>query len=199
MTADYFQEIESHFARRRGTAFVFNAKDWSLMKGWADEGIPLSVVIEAIDSVFDKNEARGSKRVVSSLSYCRHAVKEIWSERRELHVGGEDSSPEENGGVRLEQLASALESADDASVRAFGQRVRALSAEKSVPRIEEALIALEEELIDAVLKGSGSDLREEAAKIDLSGLDPKVRERTIEANLRRLARDRFSIPRLTLF
>jgi hypothetical protein len=50
---EYFTEIESHFAFRRGTPFVLNAKDWSLMKGWAEEGIPLAVVIEAIDAVFD--------------------------------------------------------------------------------------------------------------------------------------------------
>jgi hypothetical protein len=109
VSADYFLEIESHFAARRGTPFVLNAKDWALMKSWNDEGVPLPVVIEAIDSVFDKNAAKGSKKVINSLSYCRHAVKELWQERRELQVGAQDSVPEEDAAARLDALAADVE------------------------------------------------------------------------------------------
>jgi hypothetical protein len=45
------------------------------MKKWHEDGIPLPVVIEALDSVFEKQEAKGKK--VNSLSYCKHAVKEL--------------------------------------------------------------------------------------------------------------------------
>jgi len=87
MTAQpYFEEIEGHFAARRGTPFILSAKDWALMKSWHDEGVPLPVVIEAIDSVFEKNETSGRQKKINSLSYCRHAVKELWDERRELTV-----------------------------------------------------------------------------------------------------------------
>ena len=72
--ADYFLEIEAHFALRRNTPFILSAKDWALMQKWRAEGIPLPVVIEAIDSVFEKNETSGRRKVISSLSYCRHAV-----------------------------------------------------------------------------------------------------------------------------
>ena len=47
---EYYTEIESHFALRRGTPFVLSAKDWHLMKRWNDDGIPLPIVIEAIES-----------------------------------------------------------------------------------------------------------------------------------------------------
>src|SRR5436853_5501972 len=90
---DYFLEIESHFAMRRGTPFILSAKDWALMKTWAEGGIPLPVVIEAIDTVFEKAAER--KKIVNSLSYCRHAVKELWSERKELQVGASGTVPEE--------------------------------------------------------------------------------------------------------
>src|ERR671935_1782558 len=83
---DYYLEIEAHFAHRRQTPFILSAKDWALMRKWHDEGIPLPVVIEAIDSVFEKNETSGRRKVISSLSYCRHAVKEMWNERRELYA-----------------------------------------------------------------------------------------------------------------
>lgn len=191
VSADYFLEIESHFAQRRGTPFVLNAKDWSLMKSWADDGIPLSVVIEAIDSVFDKQEAKNKK--VNGLSYCRHAVKEMWQERRELLIGGQESAPEEEVLPRLELLASSIEPVSPD----FASRIRALSSEKSVPRVEERLMELEQELIDALLP-QAEELRAEARALT-SGADEKTRARTEEAHLRRLVRDRFGLPRLTIF
>lgn len=200
---DYFEEIQSHFAMRRGTPFpVGNPKDWALMKEWAAAGIPLPVVIEAIDSVFDKATARD--KTVNSLMYCRHAVKEIWAQRRDLQAGAEEVAPEEDAAPLLERLAAELEgsSAPAGVVADVSAAVRELAREKSVPRIEERLIALEHELIERTLAASAeaAALRADAASLgDTSRLDEKTRARTVEANLRRLVRDRFALPRLTLF
>ena len=191
MSADYFQEIESHFAQRRGTPFIVNAKDWALMKGWNEAGIPLPVVIEAIDAVFDKQDAKGRK--VNGLSFCKHAVKELWDERRELQAGSEEISPEQNPVPRLEALA-------DAVVRVspeFATRIRELAAEKTAPRIEEKLIDLEQQLVEALLENA-PDLSVEARQL-ATGADEKTRARTEQAHLRRLVRERFELPRLTLF
>ncbi|HEX6179519.1 MAG TPA: hypothetical protein VF057_14240, partial [Thermoanaerobaculia bacterium] len=128
---DYFLEIEGHFAARRGTPFILSAKDWVLMKKWRDDGIPLPVVIEAIDAVFEKNEASGRRKVINSLSYCRHAVKELWSDRKELFVGGEEGTPEEQPAPRLERLAEAVESASGRQdvLRRAAAEIRALVSE----------------------------------------------------------------------
>jgi hypothetical protein len=198
---DYYIEIESHFALRRGTPFVLSAKDWHLMKRWHDDGIPLPIVIEAIDTVFQKNEESGRKKVISSLSYCRHAVKEIWDERRELAVGDDATTPEEAPDAALELLAAELEASGAA--QSFAPRVRELAALRSVPKIEERLMELEHEMINSIL-GSLLDrdaLRVEIARAlgDTSRLDEKTRARTEEANLRRVVRERFGLPRLTLF
>lgn len=192
MSSDYFLEIESHFAHRRGTPFILNAKDWALMKGWADEGIPLAIVIEAIDTVFDRREAESKK--VNGLSFVKYAVKELWKERKELQVGGEGAVPEEDVVPALEALASRLA---DTAAAAFADRVRALAKEKSVPRVEEQLIELEQELIESLLP-QAEELRVEARALT-SGADEKTRARTEEAHLRRLVREKFGIPRLTLF
>ncbi|MBV8517884.1 MAG: hypothetical protein JO197_10835 [Acidobacteria bacterium] len=199
--SDYFTEIEAHFARRRGTPFILNAKDWALMKSWSDAGVPLPVVIEAIDSVFDKNEAAARKRAINSLSYCKHAVTELWSERRELHAGATDAAPEESPAPLLAALAAELEGSEHEIVRAFGARVRELEREQSVPRIEERLIALEQELFDALLAAGDADaLREEVRRaIGGAKLDEKTRARTEEAHLRRAVREQYALPRLTLF
>src|ERR1051326_8285251 len=185
---DYFAEIESHFAEKRGTPFVVNPKDWALMQQWFAAGIPLPVVIEAIDSVFEKAAERN--KVVNSIHYCKHAVKELWDERRELTVGEGSSTPESSPSDSLEALASQLP-------EPFASRVRALAAAGSVPRIEEKLIELEREMIDALLASLPENDR---PVITLPpDVDEKTRARTQEANLRRAIRDRFNLPRLTLF
>lgn len=185
VSADYFLEIESHFVNRRGTPFIFNAKDWALMQEWAGDGIPLPVIIEAIDAVFDKASERG--KVVNGLRYCRHAVKELWKARRELQVGADSTTPEADPQPLLETLAAALESTE---ARSFAPRVRDLGSEKSVPRIEERLIDLEHELAAAL---ATEEIRAEAARAAEGNV------RAEEAHVRRLVRERFGLPRLTLF
>lgn len=190
MSADYFLEIEAHFISRRGTPFVLNAKDVNLIREWHDAGIPLPIVIEAIDAVFDKQEAKEKK--VNGLSFCKYAVKELWAERRELQVGSESVTPEEDPAARLEALALALESSPASS---YAARVRELAREKSVPKIEEALMALEEELMASLATDA---LRAEAAAL-AAGVDEKSRARSEEAHLRRLVREELQVPRLTVF
>jgi hypothetical protein len=198
---NYFMEIEGHFAMRRGTPFILSPKDWVLMKKWRDDAVPLPIVIEAIDSVFEKNETSGRNKKISSLSYCRHAVKELWSERRDLYAGASGSVPEAAPAASLDELASRIESIEIAA--SFAPRIRALIAEKSVPAIENALLALEAELIEhimAIAPDAIASIREEVAKaLAQSPVDEKTRARTEEANLRRLVREKFELPRLTMF
>lgn len=186
MSADYFLEIEAHFARRRGTPFVLNAKDWALMQSWAADGIPLPIVIEAIDSVFDKKEG---KKTINSLHYLRHAVKDLWKERRSLQVGAHEESPEADPKPLLETLASAVPFEDIAA------QIRALTG--SVPAIEERLIEIEAELVARL---ATDEIRAEVAQAAASiPMDEKNRARTEEALLRRFVRERHGLPRLTLF
>ena len=198
----YYQEIEAHFALRRGTPFILNAKDWALMKKWYEDGVPLPIVIEAIDAVFEKNETSGRKKVISSLSYCRHSIKELWSDRQNLYVGAGEETPEAGAEALLDSLASLLETSEVAAP--FAARVRALASEKSIPKIEERLIDLEREMVDAFIAADPDSIAAIRADIaialgDTSKLDAKTRSRTEEANLRRLVREKFGLPRLTLF
>lgn len=198
MSDAYFVEIEAHFAARRGTPFILSAKDWALMKKWHDEGVPLPVVIEAIDAVFEKNETSGRRKTISSLSYCRHAVKELWEDRKVLYVGETETTPESS----LDMLASQLESTSLGAP--FAARVRDLARLGSVAKIEEHLIDLERELIDAAIAAAPAEvvsIRDEITSTlgDTSRIDEKTLARTLEANLRRLVRERFGLPRLSLF
>lgn len=193
METDYFQEIEAHFAARRGTPFVVNPKDWALMQEWAAQEIPLPVVIEAIDAVFEK--AADRNKVVNGLRYCRHAVKELWAARRELSVGAAESTPEAGAEDALQSLAEKLTSSANETIRTFAARVLALGREKSVPKIEEKLMELEQELVDAL---ASDEILAEASRL-ASGASEKSRARTEQAHMRRLVRERYELPRLTLF
>jgi len=209
---DYFLEIEARFAERRGTPFIFSAKDWALARGWQDDGVPLSIVIEAIDTVFERNESSGRRKVISSLSYCRHAVKELWNERKELYVGGHEVAPEAATGTILEELAAAIEEsasslqeAPASLLRGAAATVRTYGSQQSVPRIEESLMQLEHSLIEeltATLPASELESVRAEVRAALAGMpakDDATRRRTEEANLRRVVRERFNLPRLSLF
>lgn len=198
---DYFLEIEAHFAQRRGTPFILSAKDWALMKEWSESGVPLPVVIEAIDQVFENNEASGRRKTISSLTYCKHAIREIWNERKQMHVGSGQSLPEEDPAPILEQLAASVEAVS----QPVADSIRQLEKERSVPVIENKLIELEQQLMAECLSSMDpfalQSLREEVVRSlgDTSRLDEATRLRTEEANLRRLVRERFGLPRLSLF
>ena len=189
---DYFLEIESHFAMRRGTPFILSAKDWVLMKKWADDGIPLPVVIEAIDTVFEKALER--KKVVNSLSYCRHAVKEMWEDRKELQIGASTTVPEEGSADTLARLAAAVAPLSEP----IADEIRGLEKEQSARAIEDRLIEIERRLV-AQIPGLDAMRAEVAEALAGTKLDDKTRARTEEAMLLRLVREKFALPRLSLF
>ncbi|MBW3671756.1 MAG: hypothetical protein KY432_08815 [Acidobacteria bacterium] len=209
---DYYLEIESHFARRRGTPFVFSARDWALIREWKESGVPLSIVVEAIDSCFDKRQESSRRRTISSLSYCRHAVTELWDERRELQIGAGGTVPELAPSAGVESLASALEqSARDSGesrvrerIAAAAERISSLRS-RSVPEIETELIEIEEKLYEDLERLLPERLRRaieqrlEKSMRDVEFRDELTRARTRDANLRRIVRGELGLPRLSLF
>jgi hypothetical protein len=206
--SDYFLEIEAHFIQRRSSPLPpISGKDWALMKQWAEEGVPLPLIIEAIDAVFDRAAEKGSEKPISTLRYVKHAVAKLWKERKEMSVGGREETPEEDVSGMLDALAGdlAAATAPPAVLEPMSARIRELARLRSVPKVEEQLIELERELIEqvvATLSAAELDaLRAEVARVvgDPSKLSEKARARTEEANLRRLVRERFELPRLTLF
>jgi hypothetical protein len=209
---DYFLEIESHFALLRQTPFIFSAKDWALMKSWHESGIPLAVVIEAMDTCFQKREETSRRRIISSLSYCRHAVEQIWRDRKDLYVGRNEAVPETDASSQLDELAAVLRQAvaeaeveAAAAIGAAADAVSALNRSRSIPNLEEDLMAIEETLFTTLAAALTPEARAELdAKLErqlksAGKIDEKTQERTRRANERRLLRDRFQIPRLSLF
>ena len=97
----YFSEIEDTFIRRRGRHLMLSPIDWALIEGWKERGVPLHVVVRAIEHAFDSHESKKQKRTVKTLLYCQEEVEAQYAEWLESRVGGHQ---EEGPGLRGEFL-----------------------------------------------------------------------------------------------
>ena len=95
---NYFTEVEEEFVRRRGKQMLISPLDWALVESWKDAGIPLHIVLRAINEAFDAYDARGQKfRKVNSVFYCQQAVESAFAEYRLAQVGGDQTSEASEG------------------------------------------------------------------------------------------------------
>jgi hypothetical protein len=80
----YYVAIEEAFNRRRGAPLLLAPRDWALIGEWKRLGVPIAVVLQGIDSVFDAYARRApTARRINSLSYCRQEVMGL----HELYLG----------------------------------------------------------------------------------------------------------------
>jgi phage terminase Nu1 subunit (DNA packaging protein) len=86
----YFSEIEDTFIRRRGKHLMLSPIDWALIESWKERGVPLHVVLRAIEHAFDSYESKKHKRTVKTLLYCQEEVEAQYAEWLESRVGSHD-------------------------------------------------------------------------------------------------------------
>src|SRR5256885_4628998 len=86
----YFSEIEDTFIRRRGKHLMLSPIDWALIESWKGRGVPLHVVLRAIEHAFDSYESKKHKRTVKTLLYCQEEVEAQYVEWLESRVGSHD-------------------------------------------------------------------------------------------------------------
>jgi hypothetical protein len=105
---NYFTEVEEEFVRRRGKPLTISPLDWALVESWKDAGIPLHIVLRAINRSFDAYDARPRQfRRVNTIFYCQQEVEASFAEYRLAQVGGpaaesppEQSEPPPSGGKK---------------------------------------------------------------------------------------------------
>ena len=61
--------------------------DWAMIEGWQDRGIPLHIVIRAIESVFDGYDKNPGPRSIKGLLYCREEVEAQFLEWTSMQAG----------------------------------------------------------------------------------------------------------------
>ena len=143
---EYFRSIETVFLRLRGAPLLLSPADWKTAERWYDAGIPLSVVQDVMESVFERLRERDPKRRISSLTYCAPAVEEAWREIEELSEPTGRLEPvsldiEE----RLKALIAALPRASTIAAE-IGPRLADLAGSAEV--VERALQGLDVRMLD---------------------------------------------------
>ena len=174
---NYYGAVESHFIERRGSPLFITPKEWHLIQKWETESIPLRVVKEGIDRVFERPSRRPGVR---RLSYCRQSVEAAFRRFREARVGesGGGSSEHEDAerlvaAEHLAELRTTLEAArkiwskrseDFARQLEDGIReIETLGESESVdrPGLETRLIGLEERLLGSAASVLAEEERED--------------------------------------
>jgi hypothetical protein len=92
----YFSEIEDTFIRRRGKHLMLSPMDWALIEGWKERGVPLHVVVRAVEHAFDSHESKKQKRTVKTLLYCQEEVEAQYAEWLTSRVGGHEEQSTES-------------------------------------------------------------------------------------------------------
>jgi hypothetical protein len=192
----YFSEIEDTFIRRRGKHLMLSPMDWALIEGWKERGVPLHVVVRAIEHAFDSHQSKQRKRSVKTLLYCQEEIEAQYAEWLESRVGSHDDeetrsvdeskSPFPRSEVMahlarsLDRLSELYEerrqgTGDDLS-EALSRAVSLLSeikddyASASQPdarKLEDSLTGIERLLDDAIRQSvSDSELASASAEID---------------------------------
>ena len=174
------------------------------MKKWHEDGVPLPIVIEAIDAVFERNETSGRKKVdlQSQLlpSFDQGAVvgaAKPLCRRRRCRSGGRPRGLAGIVGRAAGNLRGRRAVRRPRSRARFGEKrpEDRGAAHGSRTRASRCLDHGGSASIEAIR----ADIALALALGDTSKLDEKTRARTEEANLRRLVREKFGLPRLTLF
>ena len=168
--------------------------DWALIEGWKERGLPLHVVVRAIEHTFDSHESKQRKRSVKTLLYCQEEVEAQYAEWLQSRVGSQDTeaptvdeskSPFPREAVlahlvrsldQLEQLAADRRKTNDALSEALSRAAALLSeirddyasaAQPEARKLEDSLTGIERLLDDGIrLSISDNDLAFASAEIE---------------------------------
>ena len=225
---NYFTEIEEAFVRRRGAHLMVSPLDWALIESWKEIGIPLHIVLRAIDAAFDAFDSRPHPhRKVNSIFYCQQAVESAFEEYRRSLVGSDEAAGEATewefprGAVEAyleraaEALAAARKAADGDMAEALGRAsdrladVRASVAEGvylNTELLERDLTGLEALVERALVEHAPPELVAAAradAKLQLKphrkAMEKAIYQQTFDRFVARSLREQFRVPRLSLF
>jgi len=218
---NYFTEIEDTFVRRRGKNLLLSPLDWAMIEGWQERGIPLHVVIRAIESVFDGYDKKPAQpRAIKSLFYCREEVEAQFVEWSASQAG--KSASVENGSdenlskeeIRkfIDDVIGKLNESADANLKEdLGRATARLTELKDnlpdeVALVEPTLHDIEKFLDRALLTNADPEhlksvKKEITAQLKSykSGMEAEAYQNTFGLMLLKRLREDAGVPRLSLF
>lgn len=190
---NYFTEVEEEFVRRRGKPLLISPMDWALVESWKNAGIPLHLVLRAINQAFDSYDSRPRKyRKVNSMFYCQQEVESLYAEYRLAQVGAgpNETQPQiETTPSRRKGKQQAVPFPKDLLVEFLDRSDRELGAAESVAKsADRPLVIVAVERARARLKEikehveSSAVANAEAIEKDLDAIDRMMLESLIKTS-----------------
>ncbi|MEE4270547.1 MAG: hypothetical protein V2I67_02660 [Thermoanaerobaculales bacterium] len=167
---EYYRTVEDLFSSLRGVPHTLSPRDFQLLRSWWRDGVPMAAVAAGLNEVFAKNRERDDPDPITSLSYCRHAVKRHAKRHAEMKVGAADAP----GGAdvpeidllplidRLNAAADVLETTRPAVarvVRGIAGQVELAGKDLPPGAVDEHLFALESTMLAECLAALTDDER----------------------------------------
>jgi len=217
---NYFTEIEETFVRRRGKHLLLSPIDWAMIEGWQERGIPLHIVIRAIENVFDGYDKNPGPRSIKGLLYCREEVEAQFLEWTAMQAGktkagSNDGSVEFSPERIVEHIDSVIEQLGRSQNPDLSEDI-----ERSIARLKQLAIDYSndletadrslsdvENLLETALLTKIDSARLKAVEKDVtlqlkpykSQMDAEAYKQTSRVMMLKRLRDEEGIPRLSLF
>ncbi len=169
----YCREVESHLCRKNdGHLIRLVGPAFELVRGWAEQGIPLSIVCRGVDQYFERYHAKGPRRRPVRIDFCEADVLGLFDNWR--RATGISLSGAAAGETRVPKRRESLQAHLDRALTRLGAR----ATEPDLPAELVALIAeIRQELTPwmARVKGLRGEPRqrllERLAELDASLLE----------------------------
>lgn len=149
---EYCRRVEAHLARvNQGHLIRIAGTSFELVRGWAVDGIPLSIVYRGIDQKAERHRAGRSKRPLR-LEFCEADVRAVYDDwRRAVGVPAGSVGADDDPGPVIEERRrpSVVREIDRASARLLAAAGRLETPEAlrdAIAAILERLASLREQL-----------------------------------------------------
>jgi len=223
---EYFLRIEEHYQKRIGRPLILSPKDVEAITAWWEQSVPVEAAFRGLDAYLERLERdprRRRRRI--AVRYAENEVLDAAEDLRAARLGdrrGEGVEDRERVLRVLEDLVRSLREAargeevraSDAAaslVAARGEEVAALlepwrAGDLTPEEVEKRLADWDVEVLEA-LRGMGggkaaAELRRgaEARLSDMRGrMEERAWERTVDLLEEKLLRERYALPRLSLY
>lgn len=151
---DYCRQVEAHLTRINGGHLVrVVGPGFALVKQWADEGVPLSVVFRGIEHKAERHAAGASKRPLR-IEFCEADVRALYDDwRRAIGVpaapsadDADDAASDRPVNPKRRSVPKAIDRAIDRLGRLAGRLDLPGEFRDAMSRLIEQLSTLREEL-----------------------------------------------------
>ena len=129
-TADYCRQVETYLCQKNGGHLVrIVGPAFEIVRGWAEQGVPLKVALRGIDRTCDRANARGGRRRPLRIEFCEADVLDVFDDWRRA-IGLDASQVAERGGA----FENAVQ-ADEGTARAGRKGPLAAHIQRCVSRL----------------------------------------------------------------